>query len=190
MVISFHLAAIISGLISRSLGKQTLESQRNTSDIPHNIPVRPLPPNLGAVSTEDFVQCTRKVTVVRGKESDNRRNVVRLHSVQHVPEVLDEAWPRAGCSLWPHSCCHRCTSSGRYAVDHDTRPAAFDCECSGETNECCFRGRVVGLPSGTIWKISPALIIYGHLQIPFGDAVVMIRPYFCFWKIGQTALQH
>jgi len=28
------------------------------------------------------------------------------------------------------------------------------------------------------------------LQIPLGEQVVMIRPYFCFWKWGQQALTH
>jgi hypothetical protein len=30
----------------------------------------------------------------------------------------------------------------------------------------------------------------GDLQMPFGEAVVMILPYFCFWKMGQQALAH
>jgi hypothetical protein len=27
-------------------------------------------------------------------------------------------------------------------------------------------------------------------QIPTGEHVVTIRPYFCFWKMGQMALAH
>jgi hypothetical protein len=79
---------------------------------------------------------------------------------------------------------HGGTSSRGETVGLDVGLGALDGECTGQSRDSSFGGRVVGLTNGTVCdgqlQSGPAGV--DSLHIPLGEQVVMIRPYFCFWK--------
>ena len=86
--------------------------------------------------------------------------------------------------LGPYSHGHGSTSSRGETVGLDVGLGSLDGESSGQSRNSSLGGRVIGLTDGTVCdgqlQIEPAGV--DSLQIPLGEQVVMIRPYFCFWK--------
>jgi hypothetical protein len=86
--------------------------------------------------------------------------------------------------LGPDSHGHGGTGSRGETVGLDIGLGSLDGEGSGQSRDSSLGGRVIGLTDGTVCdgqlQIEPAGI--DSSQIPLGEQVVMIRPYFCFWK--------
>lgn len=117
---------------------------------------------------------TRISFIRRGYSAD----ITHLHRFNHV--------------FRPDCHGHGCTGSWGDTVDIDIGSRALNGECTGQTRDSRFGCRVVGLTDSAVC-LSASMsdgVRDEVLQIPFGEAVVMILPYFCFWKYGQQALTH